>query len=78
MKALQPPYCMDCLFPFAVVHFLAECPTWTECRHTHFPRSLFLDPYNTLHLMLTKFPQKQFSTEPILNYLQEINLLEEI
>ena len=78
MEASQPPYCMDCLVPLTVAHVLAECPTWTECRHNHFPRSRFLDPSNTLRLMLTEFPQKRFSAEPILNYLQEINLLEKI
>ena len=72
------PYCEDCLVPLSVKHILAECPTWTDVRRRNFPGTVLLNTDDTLWEMIAEFPLTPYRIEPLLYYLRDVPIVNDI
>ena len=72
------PLCTDCFVHLTVKHILAECPSWREERFRIFPQTRGLSTDETLKLMLTEPERGTYSPNPLMNYLQQLDLLQHI
>ena len=73
MERRPQPYCPDCLVPLTVKHFIAECPSYRDLLHQHFPSTVnVIDCTERLRIALA---DNNFTIAPLINYLTTINRL---
>jgi len=69
-----PDYCDWCLVPLTVIHILLECPEYAEVRQQHFN----CDENLTLASILSETPNRIYPITNVLNYLNDIDMINKI
>ena len=67
-----PPYCDNCIVPLTIKHLLIECPDYQDERLHYFGAGA------TLNSVLGEPEQGNFSIDNLVNYLTDINIINEI
>jgi len=69
---LVPPYCDSCIVPLTVRHFLEECPDYNHIRGNLF------GPNCTINTILAEPQTGRYDITPLIRFLSEINVLNNI
>ena len=76
-RGLQP-YCLDCIVPLTVMHFIAECPSHTNARNQTFQLTSNMNHKETLKHILADDSNTEFHMEKLISYLREIDMINKI
>ena len=68
------PYCNDCLVPLTAMHFMAECPSYSEVRLRCFPQTRNLFTLDTFREILVDKVDTPFHIDSLLLYLRLCNI----
>ena len=69
MDQSHTPYCNDCLVPLTVMHFMAECPSYSDIRLRCFPQTQNFSTLDTLREILVDNVNTPFHIDSLLLYL---------
>ena len=75
----EPPICENCGENLSVKHVLAECPSYNVKRHRHFPATVpMIDTDAIFTEMVAETPQHHFKIDPLIRYLKDIKIYDQI
>ena len=74
MDQSHPPYCNDCLVPLTVMHFMAECPSYSDVQLRCFPQTRNLSTLDTFREILVDKVDTPFHIDSLLLYLRLCNI----
>ena len=78
MERAPAPYCMDCLVPQTVTHFLCECPSYGDARRQFFPYLCQDNPDANLNSILAQPERGNYNVDRLVEYLRAINAFDYI